>query len=174
MYETILNSIKPVLVLVIIQTTCFISTTLGKSNADTTTTPDLKLTDAYGKTITISALKGKVVFINFWATWCQPCIQEMPTIQALKESFKDNDSIVFLTVDIDGDLPKSNAYMEKKKYSLPVYAAPTAVPREYYYHTIPATDILGKYGDIIWRVDGGFDYSSPEVRKILTDLIESK
>lgn len=146
--------------------TCFGVATYAQSPA-----PELALKDANGKTITISSLKGKVVFINFWATWCQPCVQEMPTIQALKESFKD---VVFITVDIDGDFPKSNAYMENKKYTLPVYAAPTAVPREYYYHTIPATDILNKNGEIVWRTDGGFDYSSPEVKKILADLIADK
>lgn len=146
--------------------TSFTFTTYAQSSA-----PELALVDANGKSITISSLKGKVVFINFWATWCQPCVKEMPTIQALKDAFKD---VVFLTVDIDGDFPKSNAYMEKKNYTLPVYAAPTAVPREYYYHTIPATDILNKNGEIVWRTDGGFDYSSPEVKKILADLIEGK
>jgi len=146
--------------------TSFAFTTYAQSSA-----PELALVDANGKSITISSLKGKVVFINFWATWCQPCVKEMPTIQALKDAFKD---VVFLTVDIDGDFPKSNAYMEKKNYTLPVYAAPTAVPREYYYHTIPATDILNKNGEIVWRTDGGFDYSSPEVKKILADLIEGK
>lgn len=139
--------------------------------ADTTTAPDLALVDAHGNTITISALKGKVVFINFWATWCQPCVKEMPTINDLQASFKD---VVFITVDIDSTFEKSNAYMAKNKYNLPVYAAPARVPREYYYHTIPATDILNKNGEIVWRTDGGFDYSSPEVKKILADLIESK
>lgn len=145
-----------------------------KSKSDTTTTPDFSLIDSNGKSITISSLQGKIVFINFWATWCQPCVQEMPSINALKESFKGNDQIVFLTIDVDAALPKSTAYMDSKNFTLQVYAATTAIPRIFYYHSIPTSTILGKNGDIIWHVEGGKDYTSPEIRKVLTDLIESR
>lgn len=142
--------------------------------SDTTFRPDFSMIDANGNTNSISALRGKIVFINFWATWCQPCVQEMPSIYALRQSFKDNDSIVFITIDVDAALPKSKAYMDNKGFNLPVYAATTAVPRELYYHSIPTSTILGKNGEIIWHYEGGNDYTSPEIRKILTDLLEIK
>ena len=142
-----------------------------KLKPDTTTTPDFSLIDSNGKNISISSLRGKVVFINFWATWCQPCVQEMPSINELKASSKDNDEIVFLTIDVDADLPKSKAYMDSKHFTLPVYAATTAIPRVFYYHSIPTSTILAKNGDMVWHVEGGKDYTSPEIRKMLTDLI---
>lgn len=141
---------------------------------DTTLRPNFSLKDVNGQTITISALKGKVVFINFWATWCQPCVQEMPSIHALRQSFNGNDSIVFLTIDVDAALPKSTAYMDDKGFHLPVYAATSAVPMELYYHSIPTSTILGKDGAIVWHYEGGKDYTSPEIRKILTDLLAEK
>jgi len=142
--------------------------------SDTTTTPDFSLVDSDGNNVSIHSLQGKVVFINFWATWCQPCVQEMSSINELKESFKGNDEVVFLTVDVDAELPKSKAYMDSRHFTLPVYAATTAIPRVFYYHSIPTTTILGKNGDISWHVEGGKDYTSPEIRRILSDLVASK
>ncbi|WP_245801716.1 TlpA family protein disulfide reductase [Chitinophaga sancti] len=156
--------------------TCFTITASATSisTSDTTTTPDFSLIDSNGKNISIHSLQGKVVFINFWATWCQPCVQEMPSINELKESFNGNDQVVFLTIDVDAELPKSKAYMDNKHFTLPVYAATTAIPRVFYYHSIPTTTILDKNGEIIWHVEGGKDYTSPEIRRILTEHIESK
>jgi thiol-disulfide isomerase/thioredoxin len=58
-------------------------------------------TDGNGNTVSLKSLKGKVVFINFWAAGCPPCIHEMPSIKKLKQSFNGNDNIVFLMVDVD-------------------------------------------------------------------------
>jgi thiol-disulfide isomerase/thioredoxin len=179
MKNKLINMKIKIAVHALILLTCF---TFGSSansltttiHSDTTFRPNFSLIDVKGKTLSISDLKGKIVFINFWATWCQPCVQEMPSINALRQSFKDNDTVVFLTIDIDAELPKSTAYMENKGFNLPVYAATTAVPRELYYHSIPTSTILGKNGEIIWHYEGGKDYDSPEIRKILTDLLESK
>ncbi len=66
--------------------------------------PDVSFLGENGQTVTLSSLRGKVVFINFWATWCPPCKVEMPGINRLKKSFKGNDQIVFLMVDVDGNL----------------------------------------------------------------------
>src|SRR5690606_3035773 len=65
---------------------------------------DVAFKDKDGKTVSLKSLKGKVVFINFWATWCPPCIHEMPSINELKKTFKGNDNIVFLMVDVDNNI----------------------------------------------------------------------
>lgn len=59
--------------------------------------------DSNGTVISFSDLRGKVVFLNFWATWCLPCIAEMPSINSLKQKYQNNDKVVFLLVDADGD-----------------------------------------------------------------------
>lgn len=135
---------------------------------------NLAFKDKNGKTITLNSLKGKVVFINFWATWCPPCIHEMPSINELKKTFQDNDKIEFLLVDVDNKIEKSNAFMEKKNYDLPVYVPTSAIPSEYLGNSIPTTVILDKNGKIVTRIEGGRDYSSPDIIKLLNDLTESK
>lgn len=134
---------------------------------------DVSFTDENGKTVTLSSLKGKVVFINFWATWCPPCREEMPTINTLRQKFKDNDQIVFLMVDVDGKMKKSKAFMEKNKYDLPVYAPKSSIPPDFLGNAVPTTIILDKNGKIAGRVEGSMDYSSPEVIKSLKELIQS-
>ena len=126
-----------------------------------------------GETVSLSSLKGKVVFINFWATWCPPCIQEMPTINELKAKYKGNDDIVFLMVDVDNKMEKSTAFMEKNKYDLPVYVPASNIPSEYLGSSIPTTVILDKSGDMIARIEGGRDYTSPEIIKVVNELVES-
>ncbi|UQA74089.1 TlpA family protein disulfide reductase [Sphingobacterium siyangense] len=134
---------------------------------------DVLLKDKSGKTVSLSSLKGKVVFINFWATWCPPCIHEMPSINQLKKTFKGNDDIVFLMVDVDNKIDKSTAFMEKKKYDLPVYVPASNIPSDYLADAIPTTVILDKSGDIIARMEGGRDYTAPEIIKGLKELVES-
>lgn len=137
------------------------------------TASDISFEDKGGKTVSLSALKGKVVFINFWATWCPPCIQEMPTINELKEKYKGNDDIVFLMVDVDNKMEKSTAFMEKNKYDLPVYVPASDIPSDYLGSSIPTTVILDKSGDMIARIEGGRDYTSPEIIKVVNELVES-
>lgn len=134
---------------------------------------DVQFIDSQGKTVSLSDLKGKVVFLNFWATWCPPCIAEMPSINKLKQSFKDQDDIVFLLVDVDNNLKKSTEFMRKKNYDLPVYVPAGAIPSAYLEGAIPTTVILDKKGEIIARIEGGRDYSSPGMLKALNQLIES-
>lgn len=141
--------------------------------APVSTTAGISFKDKDGKTVSLSSLKGKVVFINFWATWCPPCIQEMPTINELKQSYKGNDDIVFLMVDVDNNIEKSTAFMEDKKYDLPVYVPASEIPSDYLGSAIPTTVILDKSGDMIARMEGGRDYNSPDIIKALNELVES-
>jgi thiol-disulfide isomerase/thioredoxin len=129
--------------------------------------------DKNGKTISLSSLKGKVVFINFWATWCPPCIQEMPSIDKLKQSFYGKEDIIFLMVDVDNNIEKSTAFMEKKKYDLPVYVPASNIPSDYLGSAIPTTVILDKNGNMVTRIKGGRDYTNPEIIKVLNELIGS-
>lgn len=129
--------------------------------------------DKKGKTVSISSLKGKVVFINFWATWCPPCIHEMPSINDLKKSFKENNDIVFLMVDVDGEIDKSSKWMKDNKFDLPVYVPAGNIPSDYLGGAIPTTVILDKKGEMVARIEGGRDYADPQIVKALGELVES-
>ncbi len=134
------------------------------------TTQELSFKDKEGKVLPLSALKGKVVFINFWATWCPPCIHELPSIDQLRQSLKDHKDIVFLMVDVDGDMEKSSAFMAENKYDLPLYIAAGDIPAEFLGQSIPTTVIMDKAGKIVERLEGSRDYGTPEIKKALQDI----
>src|SRR5690606_33883019 len=137
-------------------------------------TPDLKFKDENGKTISLSSLKGKVVFINLWATWCPPCIHEMASINELRKTFKDNDDLVFLMVDMDGKIDKASNWKKNKKFDLPVHVPDSEIPRELFTGSIPTTIIIDKQNNIVGRQVGGADYMSPEIIELMKNLLNEK
>ncbi|MGV3761896.1 TlpA family protein disulfide reductase [Parapedobacter sp.] len=130
--------------------------------------------DEDGKTVSLDALKGKVVFINFWATWCPPCIHEMPSINEMKKSFAGNDQIVFLMVDVDNKIEQSTAFMTKNNYDLPVYTPASDIPADFLGGAIPTTVVLDKKGVIVGRMEGGRDYTDPRIINALNELIKAE
>ena len=146
-------------------------TTTVTEKTDIRTDNGITFQDGNGKIVALNDLKGKVVFINFWATWCPPCIEEMPSINELKTKFAGNEDIVFLMVDVDGKYKKAQTFMNKRKFNLPVYVPHSEIPKEFLGGAIPTTAILDKKGDIAIRLEGGRDYSAPEMRRGLQQLI---
>src|SRR5690606_27651051 len=134
------------------------------------TAPSADFADIDGTTVNLKDLKGKVVFLNFWATWCPPCIAEMPSVNALYNKFKDNKNAVFLLVDADGKMKQSSAFMKKHKYDLPVYIPAGPIPREIFRGSLPTTIIINKKGEIVFGHEGMADYNSPQVHKFIDEL----
>jgi thiol-disulfide isomerase/thioredoxin len=135
------------------------------------TLPNMSFKNKDGKTVDLASLKGKVVFINFWATWCAPCIAEMPSINALQERFGDNDDIVFLMVDVDGNDEKSAKFMKEHQFDLNVFKAASAIAPVFTQGTIPTTVILDREGKMVFRQEGAADYNSRELVDLLVGLI---
>ncbi|PRD56333.1 TlpA family protein disulfide reductase [Sphingobacterium gobiense] len=127
--------------------------------------------DDNGEVVNISDLKGKVVFLNFWATWCPPCKAEMPSIQVLKDKFKDNNQVVFLIVEIEAEKEKARDFMQQSDMDLPIYYPESQIPSEWLAGAIPTTVILDKTGDIAARHEGMADYSRTDVFDFITELI---
>lgn len=147
---------------------------VSNENAGTTAevapeAPSVVFKDGSGRTVDISKQKGKVLFINFWATWCPPCIQEMPSINSLKKEFDEKD-ILFLMVDVDDNYKKSSKFMENNKYDLPVYTAVSSIPQEFLSGSIPTTVIIDKEGKVVGRHEGAADYMRPEIVKFFKEL----
>lgn len=133
--------------------------------------PAVLFTDSKGKTIDISKQRGKVLFINFWATWCPPCIAEMPSIAKLQSQLNSKD-ILFLMVDVDKNFGKSVKFMDKNGYQLPVYQPAGEVPAAFLSGAIPTTVVIDKAGRVVGRHEGGADYANPEVVQYFADLIK--
>lgn len=123
-----------------------------------------------GEIVHMNDLKGKVVFINFWATWCPPCIAEMPSIATLYERLKGNNEVVFLIVEIEGESEKANKFMAGKKLNLPVYYPNSQIPKEWLGGSIPTTLIINKHGEIATKHEGLADYSRQEVSDFIIEL----
>lgn len=136
-------------------------------NVATVGTASAQLLDVSDKPLDFSAFKGKVVFVNNWASWCPPCIAEMPSIQALKNKLKGED-IAFVMVSFDQDPEKSKAFIKKREFDFDIYFPGEDYP--YPTSSIPATFILDKSGAVVSQHVGLADYSSDELTDQLKKL----
>lgn len=132
--------------------------------------PSVVFKDGNGNTVDIAKQQGKVLFINFWATWCPPCIAEMPSINKLKSGLSSSD-IVFLMVDVDNNYRKSKKFMDSNKFNLTVYSPVSTIPASLLSGAIPTTVIIDKAGKVVGRHEGAADYASPEAVKYFKALI---
>jgi thiol-disulfide isomerase/thioredoxin len=126
--------------------------------------------DIQGKVVDLESLKGKVVFLNFWATWCPPCQAEMPSINRLHAQFKDDPNFVFIMVDADSDLAKAQKFLDKKKYNLPVYEVASTIPEQLFKGSLPTTIVFDKKGRISFNEEGAANYSNKKFVAFMEQL----
>jgi len=125
-----------------------------KPNVIKTKASDFKLKDLDGKELSLSDLKGKKVFLNFWATWCPPCIEEMPEIQKLYEETKDSD-LVIVAVEIQEPLNEVKSFIQDNKYSFKVLLdSDQSVATKYNITSIPTSYFIDIDGNIISKSIG--------------------
>lgn len=137
------------------------------ANAATFGTAGAQLLDVSNKALDFSSFKGKVVFVNNWASWCPPCIAEMPSIQALKNKLEGED-VVFVMVSFDQDPEKAKSFIKKRNFDFDIYFHGEDYP--YPTSSIPATFILNKSGAVVSQHVGMADYSSDELINQLKKL----
>jgi thiol-disulfide isomerase/thioredoxin len=128
------------------------------------------LKDVNGTNINLAGQKGKVLFINFWTTWCPPCRAEMPSINALHDKLKDNPNIRFYMVDADGRLLAAEKFMRKNHFALPVHSASSYIPPEIFPGNLPTTLVVSAEGKIVYHHIGLADYDHPDFLEFLTNL----
>ena len=132
---------------------------------------DWKLIDEHGNSYDFNEARGKVVIVNFWATWCPPCIAEMPSLEKLYKDYKDD--IVFLLVS-DEKPEVISKFKSKNAYDFLVYASASANPELLNTSSIPRTFVIDKKGHIVIDKSGAADWNSASVRKLLDDLLIAK
>ncbi len=111
--------------------------------------------------------KDKVVIINFWATWCVPCIAEMPSLQELYDDY--GDKVVFLLVTSDSN-EKVAPFLRERGFSMPIYNQVSNAPKEFFTKTIPKTFLIDKKGQIVIEASRA-DWNTKKVRKLLDALL---
>ena len=133
---------------------------------------DFDFSDENGKVSNTVSLRGKVVFINFWASWCPPCRAEFSAIEKLYARFKDNPDVYFLSMNEDNELATGKAYFEKEKFSMSIYMTAGNIPEEIYTGSLPTTIVLDKTGRIRYHHTGIANYASAKFIRQIEKLIE--
>lgn len=147
-----------------------VSTTDGPMLSETTYR--LQLTSPQGEQKKLQNFKGNVLFINVWASWCPPCVAEMPTIETLYNNVADNDNIKFLLISLDEKPEKATDFMVGKDFAMPYYFPTSRMPKVFQSPYIPSTYVISKEGQIIYKQEGIADYSSDGFRNWLVDQAE--
>ncbi|EGV45111.1 TlpA family protein disulfide reductase [Bizionia argentinensis JUB59] len=129
------------------------------------------LVDSKGNAFDFKQAEGKVVFINFWATWCPPCIAEMPSIDELYADYKDD--VIFLLVSNE-KAETISGFQSKNEFNFEFYQSVTNAPAQFQTNSIPQTYLIDKQGSIVMDKSGAANWNSDKVRKVLDDLIAAE
>ena len=135
-------------------------------------TPPLELADLRGKKHSLADYRGKVVLVNFWATWCEPCREEMPSMERLRVSLAERPFAV-LAVNLAEPESRIRKFLDAMPVGFPILLdRDTKTTRAWQAKVLPATYIVGPDGAIRYRHVGELDWSTPQVRKLILGLMK--
>jgi len=134
--------------------------------------PDFTLKDLNENPVTLSQLRGKVVFLNFWATWCPPCLAEMPAMERLNEVY-GSQNFVMLAVNVEEDVEAVKAFLKEHPHSFPVLSDFEAKAQGLYsVYRFPETFLIDKSGKIVEHYLGARDWSGVDFIKKINTLMK--
>jgi len=143
--------------------------------AESFISPNFELPSLHGSTVKLSDYRGRVVFINFWATWCATCEVEMPSMQKLYDRFKGR-GFEMLTISVDKDPEKIQPFLDKYGLNFPVLLDPEENVAKKLYKTtgVPETFIVDQNGIIRHKAVGPRDWATDEIMQAFEMLIEGE
>ena len=131
---------------------------------------DWKIETLSGEEILISdQFQGKVLFVNIWATWCGPCVIEMPSIEKLYEQFQDRVGFICIS---DESRQRISRFAEVREIDMPLYRINGHLPKAFESPAIPTTFIISAKGVLAYKYTGAADWSDPSVVDFLNELIK--
>jgi len=130
---------------------------------------ELELINLDGEPVLLSDYKNKTLFLNFWATWCKPCLEEFPSIVNAKSKLEP-EGLQFLFIS-DEPLSVIQSFKAKKPYNF-TYLKSTKAIAELGIYSLPETYIVGKNGKITGSMSGGYRWDTPGNLKLLGDFLK--
>lgn len=130
---------------------------------------NMELENSKGERVSMEEFKGKVIFMNVWATWCAPCIDEMPTIQNLFQEV-DKERVNFIMLSMDQDFEKAIEFRNKNEFDFEIYRLIGPMPALYHTKLIPTTFVIDSAGNLVLQHDGMGKFDSPEFKEFLAGV----
>jgi peroxiredoxin len=136
--------------------------------------PELPVFDARGSRHDLSRQKGRLMLVHFWATFCPPCVEEIPALSAFWERYKGRGDIALYAISVDKDWKTIENFTSKHPNSLPMFHDPGAATAKRFGTTqYPETYIVNEKGRVLFRVQGAVAWDDPEVRRRIDQLLAS-
>lgn len=132
---------------------------------------DWELLSMDGEVVNFSKSSGKPVVLNLWATWCPPCVAEMPALQNLYDEYNEEVDFYFVSSE---DSDKLKKWLQAKEYDLPVYNAYSAFPKTLESSTLPTTFVLNRQRQIVMKEVGSAKWDSDYMKNYLQGLVDEK
>lgn len=134
--------------------------------------PEFKLPTLPGNETSLADYKGKYVLLNFWATWCPPCLEEMPSMESVYQRYKDQDFAVVAISSDEGGKADITPFIEKLGVTFPILIdADKAVSTTYGAINLPLSFLLNRDGHVIAGSEGARDWASKEAISVLDELL---
>jgi cytochrome c biogenesis protein CcmG/thiol:disulfide interchange protein DsbE len=143
---------------------------MGMAKVPTKAAPEFTLPNSDGQQVSLRQYRGKVVFLNFWATWCIPCREEMPAIERLHQTYQD---LAVISIDLKESAEQVKAFFQKHGLSFPALLDQSgAVFRDYLVAGMPTTYLIGRDGNLLARGVGGRDWTRAEATQLIKELLK--
>ena len=131
---------------------------------------DFFFADKDGTVQSLAEYQGEVIFINVWATWCPPCIAEMPSIQTLYNNMQGVDNITFLLISMDEEFSRAEEFMDRRDFDLPIFHYRSRSIEAYPSNVVPTTYVISPDGRLALEKRGLAKYDTPEFEEFLYEL----
>lgn len=127
-----------------------------------------------GESMFTNALRGKVIFMNFWASWCPPCLAEMPSLQKLYDKYQSDSNVVFLFINEDDNREAGLNYLRKHNFTMPLLQTSGAAPEIIYSGTLPTTTVISKNGEVLLKHEGVGNFNTDKFEAWFSSLSAGK
>jgi thiol-disulfide isomerase/thioredoxin len=136
--------------------------------------PELPIYDREGRKVDLTKEKGRFLIVHFWATWCPPCVEEIPALSKFWDQYGKRDDLTLYAISVDKSWKIIDGFAAKNPNRLPIYRDPDGkTAARFGSSQYPETYIVNKAGRVLYRVQGAMGWDDPEVRRRIEQLLAS-